>query len=265
MSTTASQAHIETESSPMAQAATASPARRIWDVVRLHLANPFPTLVLPWAITMAIFALNMAIMLIVVKAAGGLESLEDDAFAYNGGITWIVFFMIVVAVQTMNLNFRFALGFSVTRRDFYWGSVAYFVMLSLLYGTGVTVLAGIERVTDGWGIGAAFFAPWGLGSESLLDVWAVFTLVLLLFFFIGAAVATVWVRWKANGLYTFFIAFAAVLVAAGWLVTVAGKWGAAGEYFVTHSIVEIVLWTLPVTVVCMMAGFLFLRKATPQP
>lgn len=250
-----------TESSPSAQS---SATRRAWNVVRLHIANPFPTLVLPWLITTAIFGLNMAIMLIVVRAAGGLDKLEDDAFTYNGGITWIAFFMIVVAVQTMNLNFRFALGFSVTRRDFYLGSAVYFVLLSLLYGTGVTVLAGVERATGGWGIDAAFFAPWGLASESLPSVWVTLTLVLLLFFFIGAAVATVWVRWKANGLYTFFIAFAALLVASGWLVTVTESWGAVGNYFLTHSIVQLMLWTLPVTAVCALAGYLFLRKATPR-
>lgn len=43
-------------------------ARRVRNVARLHVANPWPTTGLPWFIFSAIFALNLAIWYIV---AGG--------------------------------------------------------------------------------------------------------------------------------------------------------------------------------------------------
>ena len=236
--------------------------RRIWNVVRLHVANPVPTLITPWLITLAIFAINMAIFLMVVQAAGGVDQLEPDAFQYNGGITWIVVFMMVVAVQAMNLTFPFALGFAVTRRDFYLGSVVYFVMLSLLYATGITVLAGIERATDGWGVSGAFFAPWGLENEPIGTVWFLYLMAMLLFFFLGAAVATVWVRWHAYGLYTFFIGLAFLVVGGGWVVTATDSWPRVGEFFTSTSIVGLALWTLPITVASGFVGFLVLGRAT---
>src|SRR5690606_23332803 len=136
-------------------------------------------------ITGIIFGVNAAIWLMVITAAGGREHLDVDAFQYNGGISWIVFFMTVVAVQAMNLTFRFALGFSVTRRDFYLGTALYFVLLSLMYSAGITVLAWVEDLTNGWGMDAAFFAPWELHQESLLTMWFLYFMVMLLFFFLG--------------------------------------------------------------------------------
>lgn len=237
---------------------------RILNVVRMHVANPIATLVVPWAITLAIFAINLAIWLMVANAAGGVENLEPDAFQYNGGVSWIVFFMTVVAVQAMNLTFRFALGFSTTRRDFYLGSALYFVLLSLLYATGITVLAGIERATDGWGVSGAFFAPWGLEGEPLATVWFLYLMALLMFFFLGAAVATVWVRWGAYGLYAFFIGLAVLVVGSGWLITASDSWPAVGEFFTSTSLVGLALWTAPLTVLSGIVGFLFLRRATPR-
>ncbi|WP_084039487.1 hypothetical protein [Demequina sp. NBRC 110053] len=244
---------------------TIAPApRRVLNVMRLHVANPFPTLALPWLITAAIFAVNLAIWLMIANAAGGVDNLESDAFQYNGGISWIVFFMTVVAVQAMNLTFRFALGFSVTRRVYYVGTALYFVALSLLYSLGITVLAAIERATDGWGLGAAFFAPWGLSSEPLLLVWFLYLMAMLLFFFLGAAVATVWVRWGAYGLYAFFIGLAFLVVGGAWLVTATDSWGDVGAFFATTPLAQIAAWTLPVTLLCGLLGYVFLRKATPQ-
>ncbi|WP_084130379.1 hypothetical protein [Demequina sp. NBRC 110055] len=237
---------------------------RIWNVVRLHVANPMPTLVLPWLITFIVFAGNLAIWLMVVQAAGGMENLEAGAFQYSGGISWIIVFMMVVAVQTMNLTFPFALGFAVTRRDFYLGSALYFVLLSLLYATGLTVLAAIESATDGWGMDAAFFAPYGMYDEPLAVLWFAYFGLMLLFFFLGAAVATVWVRWKAYGLYAFFIGLAAVLIGAAWVITTTESWGDVGQFFVTTSPAALVAWTLPLTVVSAVVGFLFLRRATPK-
>ena len=75
--------------------------------------------------------------------------------------------LMVVAVQAMSATFRFALGMSVTRRDYYLGTALYFTMLSVVYAAGLTALGGIERLTDGWGLDGYFFAPFGSKSQSL--------------------------------------------------------------------------------------------------
>lgn len=236
---------------------------RIWNVVRLHVANPAPTLVVPWLITAAIFLMTLAIWSIVRQATGA-ENLEEDAFTYNGGISWIFFFMVVVAVQAMNLTFRFALGFSVTRRDFFFGSALYFVLLSLMYSSGFTVMAALETATDGWGVEGRFFSPFVLQEAPLVTVWFIFFMAILMFLFLGAAVATVWVRWHAYGLYSFFIGLAALAIGGAWLVTMSERWGEVGRFFTSNSLEALAAWTLPVTLVCALAAFFFLRRATPR-
>lgn len=249
-----------------AQVATA-PRRgtlaRIWNVARLHFANPFPTLVLPWLITAAIFGLNAGIWGIILTAAGA-ENLDDNAFTNNGGAVWILFFFTVVAVQAMNLTFHFALGFTVTRRDFYLGSVVYFLLLALIYATGFTAFAALERATGGWGLDGAFFAPAFLLGIPLAHIWYFYFTLMTLFLFLGSAVATIWVRWKSYGLYAFFVSLAVILLAAVWGITQSGSWGAVGRFFVDNSLPALVTWTLPVTVVCGVLGLFILRRATAR-
>ncbi|MCV2395359.1 hypothetical protein OEB99_13665 [Actinotalea sp. M2MS4P-6] len=247
---------------------TAPPAppigRRLWNAVRLHVANPWPTLILPWFIFAAIFGLNLAIWQIISIAAGGTQNLDADAFDYNGGVTWVLFFLVAMAVQAMSLTFRFALGLGMTRRDYYVGTVAYLAGLAAMYAVGIAVLAQVERATDGWGLGGRFFAPWFLADLPAWQLWYLNAAVGLMLAMIGTVVATMWVRWKALGLYTFFGAFAVILVATGWSLTVSESWGSLGRYLTTHEPAAIVSWTLPVSLLCGLLGFAILRRATPR-
>lgn len=236
-------------------------ARRIVTVARLHATNPWTTLILPWLITFAIFGLNFAIWTLVSRAAG--PDLETDAFANNGGVSWILVYMMVVAIQAMSASFRFALGMSVTRRDYYLGSGLYFAALSAIYAAGFTALGWIERLADGWGVEGYFFAPFGTASEPLwLHAYAFFVL-LLMFFFIGSASAGVWMRWKVSGLLTELLGIAVIVVGLAWWITAARAWGTVGGFFTDSSIFALLSWTLPVTALSALVGYGLLRKATP--
>jgi hypothetical protein len=243
---------------------TVVPARRrIALATRLHATNPWGTLILPWLILIGVFGVNFAVWHIV-KAAAGDGQVDPDAFQYNGGVTWIFFYMAVVAIQAMNQTFRFALGMSATRRDYYLGTALYFVALSLMYGIGISLLAAIERATDGWGVRGAFFAPAFMADLPLAQVAFGFVLILLLLFFVGAAVATVFVRWGSNGILAFFGAVAVIGLAGAWLMTRANAWGSLVDALGGHSFVWIVSWSLIPTVVAGGVGFMLLRRATPR-
>lgn len=240
-------------------------ARRVWNAVRLHAANPWPTLIMPWLIFATIFGLTFAIWYVVTVAAGGTQNLDADAFDYNGGVTWVLFFLTVMAVQAMSLTFRFALGVGMTRRDYYLGTVAYLATLASMYAAGIAVLAQLERLTNGWGLGGRFFAPWFLADLPAWQVWYVNAVAGLLLAMLGMATGAVWVRWKTTGLYLFIGGLALLLVAVVWLVTVTGSWGSLQAYLGSHSPVVVATWTLPATALCGVCGYLLLRRATPQP
>jgi len=195
---------------------------------------------------------------------GGAQNLDADAFGYNGGVTWVLFFLMVMAVQAMSLTFRFALGVGMTRRDYYLGTVAYLAILASTYAAGIAVLAQVERLTDGWGLGGRFFAPWFLADLPAWQLWYLNAVTGLLLAMLGVAAGAVWVRWRATGLYLFIGGFLLLIVAVLWLMTVTESWGSLGGYLGNHSPMVVATWTLPATALCGVGGYLVLRRATPR-
>ncbi len=244
-----------------------TPISRITRIVKLNLANPWTTIVLPWIIIGAIFALSWGIWLTVFT---NIEPSDvgnaSEGMQWSGASSWIFVYMMVIAVQAMNLTFPLALGYGVTRRDFYLGSSLTFVLLSVMYAVGLTILAALEEATGGWGVGGRMFTATYFGGQEL-EWWMrlpIFFFILLFFFFVGAAVATVYVRWKANGLVAFFIILGLLLVGAVALITSTQAWGAVGEFFITNQALGVSAWLLVPTALAGIAGFFVLRGATPR-
>lgn len=245
--------------------APATPIRRILNVVRLHFANPWTTIILPWIILGVIFAANLAIWaLISTLTRTSVDNANvQDGLQYSGSNFFIFIYMLVVAVQAISITFPFALGYGVTRRDYYLGSALTFVLLSVAYSVALTILSAIEDATNGWGLGGRMFTTAYFGDNTA-QRFLIFLLGLLFFFFIGAAAAAVWVRWKATGIVTFFITIGLATLGFFALVTLTGSWGAVGSFFAAAGLVGSMLWSLVITAIAAVTGFFILRRATPR-
>ncbi|WP_403020293.1 ABC transporter permease [Salinibacterium sp. GXW1014] len=239
--------------------------QRILNVAKLHLTARIPLLVLPWMILGIIFAANVAIWLLI-RAAAGDAAMADagEGMQFSGASTFIFVYMLVVAVQAVNATFPFALGYGVTRRDFYLGSSLTFLALSVYYAAGLTLLNWLERSTNGWGLGGRMFDVVYFSTENLLTQFLQFFLVFLFFFFVGAATGSVYVRWKSFGMIVFFAALGFALIGAAAVITLSESWGAVGEWFVSNGPLGVALWLLVPTVLSALAGFRLLRRATPR-
>ena len=121
----------------------------------------------------------------------------------------------------------------------------------------------IERATDYWGVGVAFFSAAGMPGADWFELFLGNLLMILLFAAIGAATAAVYVRWKAAGMYVFWAGVVVGIVAAGFLITWTESWGAVGEFFVTAGVLGSMLWSLVITALGSIAAYLILRRATP--
>lgn len=245
----------------------ATPLSRITRVVRLNLANPRTTVLMPALIELAIFALSFVIWLLVSANLSPADRADaTDGVQYSGAGSWIFFYMLVVAVQIMNLTFPLALGFGSTRRDFYVGSALTFVLLSAGWAIALTILSLLERVTGGWGIGMTMFTAIYFGGDEtdIGQQLVIFFCVMLFFFFVGAAFAAVYVRWKAVGLTVSLILLAFVLTGVIALVTYTGTWDAVGTFFADAQAVGVALWLLVPTAIAGIVGWLVMRRATPR-
>lgn len=238
--------------------------RRILNVVKLNLANPWTTIALPWMVLGMIFVLNLVIGWIVLSNVPASEIASvQEGFQFSGATTWVFVYMMVIAMQSINLTFPFALGYGVTRRDFWLGSSVTFVLLAAMYAVGMTILAVIEEATGGWGFGSRMFTAIYFGESAAQHLFIFFT-GFMFFFFFGAAIATVYVRWRATGVTFFFVLLAVLVVAAAGLLTFTKNWQIVGNFFVGAGLIGSFAWSLVITALSAVVGFLILRGATPK-
>ena len=241
----------------------ASPAARIWNVARLNVTNPMTTLILPWIILASILLMNIAIWALVTYAAG--DNLASNPFQYNGALTFIYVYLGVVAIQAMSITFPFALGYGVTRRDFYLGSAVTFVGLAVIYATGMTLLGAVERATGGWGLnGQMFTAIYFAGNEPWYVQFWLFLCGLLFALFLGSVFAAVWVRWKGLGMTTLFVILGFVVVGILALLTLGELWDELWTALLQLGWVGASSASLVITALLALIGFALLRRATPR-
>ena len=247
----------------MTAIAVAPAGKRIATTVRIHVANPWTLIIAPWLILMGVFVLNLAIWQIVLIAADGRQ-LDANAFRTNGGVSWVVFYMAVVAIQAMNQTFSFVVGLGATRRDYFLGTAATFVALSVFYGVGIALLSEVEHLTNGWGVNGAFFAPIPFDALPLWEFALVYALAMAFMMFVGSAIGAMFVRWGASGIMTFFAVLALLLVGSLFVIAKTNAWAQFGHFFTNHSVMQLALFSLPVTVVAGFAGYAIMRRATPK-
>ena len=241
---------------------TAPHRNRVIAVTRLIFANRWTVLYMPTIILMSIFLLNIAIWLLVLGASDGHVS--KNAFSYSGAIFYVFIYMMVLAIQAVSRTFPFALGFGVTRRNFALGAGLAFVILAVVFSVLMAILAMIEQATNGWGINAHFFAPNYYSTGGGLGQFAIYLFGLLFCLFLGAAASAVFVRWRAMGLTVFFILLAVVLVGGSALIVVAGWTRPVLDWFGTTGLIGSEAWSLVLTALFAVAGYLILRRATPK-
>ncbi len=247
--------------------ATAQPVgllTRLSRVVKLHFANPWPVIITPWLIIALIFVISLAVWWIISVTVGEEASAEvSEGFQYSGASLWIFVYMLVVAVMAMNQSFALALGFSSTRRDYYVGTAITFVILAAIYTVAIVLLGLVETATNGWGVGGSLFHSIFFGDGPLVQAFCIFT-GFLFFFFVGAVSGGVYVRWKSMGIIFFFALLALVLIGGAALLTLTGSWGAFGAFFANAGFVGSFAWSLVLTAIAAVGGFLILRRATPR-
>jgi hypothetical protein len=242
----------------------ASAVGRIVNVVRLHLTNPWTTIILPWIILIAILLANIAIWWLILSNTPTADIADvKEGLGYSGASTYIFVYIMVVAVQAIAVTFPFALGYGVTRRDYYLGTALTFLGLSAMFSIGLTILSLIEDATHGWGLGGRMFTTFYYG-----DAWPqrlfIYFAAFLFFFFVGMAAASLWVRWKANGLIGFFLGLGVVVIGGAALLTVTQNWGAFGSFFANAGFVGSFAWSLVISAIAAIGGFFVLRRATPK-
>jgi len=246
---------------PQASARPATAFARIWRIVRLHYLSWRMTLLFPWVVLVGILLVNMAIWYLII-AASHTETLQGTR--YTGSLSYLFIYQTVVAVQITNLSFGFALGMSSSRRDFFLGTSLFFVVHAAQFTVGIVLLSYLEQWTHGWGVGGHMFQTAYLGYGPIWQRAFTVFFGLLAALFIGSIFAAVFVRWRAYGLYLAFGAVAFIILGALALITFTHGWPETGAWFARNRALGVVAWSIPVSALCGVIGFLALRRAVPR-
>jgi hypothetical protein len=235
-------------------------AERVWRIVRLHYVSWRMSLLLPWLVLFGILLLNMAIWYLV-RYAAGVTQMETQ---YTGSIFYLFGYQAVVGIQLMSLSFSYAMGLSSTRRDYFFGTALWVLVHAAQFTVGIVLLSYVEQWTSGWGVGGHVFQTIYFGTGSLgVRLFTVF-FAMIGVMFLGSIFGAAFVRWRAYGLYVLGAVFVFALLAVAALISFTNTWGAVGSWFMEHSTVGVVAWSLPLTAACAVIGFLALRRAVPR-
>ncbi|MFK0071647.1 hypothetical protein [Arthrobacter woluwensis] len=226
---------------------------RVLAVSRMQLINKWTFLGIPSVILGGAFALCLALFAIIPAGP-----------KFSGGAPFApLWYFFALGIQSLTLTFPFSLGMSVTRRAFFLGTYVTFTAVALGMAVVYAIGTQVELATHGWGMDGYFFrvpflfdGPWW---QSLI----VSFVITLFFFTLGFWGATLYKRWGVTGVLLVSIGLALLVVAAIFVITLGGLWGAVGDFLVRISILGLAGILALLAVAMGLGAFLTIRRAVP--
>ncbi|MCM3695016.1 hypothetical protein [Microbacterium oleivorans] len=227
---------------------------RTVNVVRMQLVNRATYVWVPLIVLGGTLVITLAIF-------GLIASNGVDAEMFGGGAQAPLWYFGVVGVQALTLTFPFSQAMSVTRREFYVGTLLTAALTAVVLAALFIVGGLIEQATGGWGIGGyMFYLPW-VWSQGPVVAGLFFFILAMLFFVVGFCGATVYKRWGNLVLTIVLVSLGFVLIGAMWLIGQLRAWGDVFGFF--GSLTPIALTGVMVLVGALLAALSYgmLRRA----
>lgn len=229
---------------------------RTLNVVRMQLMNRETFVWVPLIVLGGSLAISMAIWGILY-ANGIRENM------YGGGAQAPLWYFGVVGVQALTMTFPFSQAMSVTRREFYLGTLLSAALTSGILAVLFVIGGAVEVATGGWGIGGYFFALDWLWNAGPLMAGVFFFVLAMFAFVIGFWAATIYKRFGTKWLTIVMLGIAALLLAVVWLVSITQSWGPLFEFIVNSGVGGLTAGLALLTVVMALISYPTLRRATP--
>ncbi|HEY7123928.1 MAG TPA: hypothetical protein VH540_08240 [Ktedonobacterales bacterium] len=226
---------------------------RIASVVRMHAKDKNSWFYIPLMVLGVSFSINV----LIASLLGGKSPI------YTGGLLSIYVYMLVGGVIVVTGSFPFAIGFSVRRKDYFWGTVTMAAVISAIWALLISLLSLVEgSLIPNWGVSLHFFHLPFWGNSSIFVQFALFFVVMLLMFFLGFAPASIYQRFGRSGMYTISGVVIGALSILSLLSTYWNWWSAIFAWLGQQTVVGLTGWMALVAGLCALASYGLLRKAT---
>lgn len=227
--------------------------RRVLNVVRLQLINRQTYLWVPLIVLGGSFLISLLIYAMI----------PVDSPKYGGGSQAPLWYFLFVGISAMTLSFPFSQALSITRRDFYLGTLLTAIGASVLMATIFVVGGTIEVATGGWGLNGYFFhLPW-VWEAGPLGAGVVYFTLTMFFFIIGFTFATVFKTWGMVALTISWVATALLLVGVVFSITRLELWGSVWRGIMDLGALGLAGWGLVLTAALAAIALVAFRRAKP--
>lgn len=227
--------------------------RRTLNVIRLQLINRQTFIWVP------LIVLGSAVVISVLIYA----MIPVDTPKYGGGGQAPLWYFFAIGISAMTLTFPFSQAMSITRRDFFLGTLATAVLGSALLSLVFLLGGAIELATNGYGVnGYVFHLPW-LWEAGPVGAFVVFFTLALFLFVLGFTGATIYKSWGPLVLTIVGVGLALLLIGLVFLVTRLELWPQVGRGIGDLGALGLALWGLVVVAVLAGVSFLAFRRAIP--
>jgi hypothetical protein len=223
-------------------------------IARYHLIQRMNYLILPWAILLFAFVVDLIILALV--PAG------HSSHRYVGGLASIFVIVFVLGIQSVARSLPFGLALGISRRSFYLGTAVFAVALAAVSAAVITVGQVVERATGGWGISMGFFRVPYILTGSWYLTWLTSLVTLTLLFVYGMWVGLVYRRWGLVGLVGFLAGQTTVLLIGAVATTWSHGWHSLGHFFTALSAAGLTGLLAAAAVALLVGGFTTMRRLT---
>lgn len=226
---------------------------RVGNVVRMQLVNKQTFIWVPLLVLGGTLAVTLLIW----------AMLPPEAVKYGGGAQAPMWYFFAVGIMGMTQTFPFSQAMSVTRREFFLGSLLTASLTSAIL-TAIFVIGGfIEKATNGWGVNGYFFYLDWIWSAGAVVAAAVILFMTMTFFVTGFAIATIYKRFGPTALTIILVGLGLLLVGALWLIGRLNAWGQVFGWIVTQGPQGLAVGLLIALIALSGIGYGLLRRATP--
>lgn len=227
--------------------------QRTLNVVRLQLINKNTFIWVPLIVLAASVAVSVLIYAMI----------PIDTPKYDGGGQAPLWIFFAIGLSAMNFTFPFSQAISITRREFFLGTMLTATLASALMGVLFLIGGGIEKLTNGYGVnGWVFYLPW-VWEAGPAGAFVTFFTLAQFFFVVGFASANIYKRWGAVVVTVVSVGIALVLVGLMYLVGRLELWDEVGAAIATLGAAGLALWGLVLVAVMMAISYRVLRRTTP--
>lgn len=223
-------------------------------VAKMQLINRWTFLGIPAVIIVMSFLVSLAIWALIPNSVD---------IKYSGAGQAVMWYFFGLGIQSLTLTFPFSQGLSVSRRNFFLGTVGLFTVLAAMVSGLYVILGMVEKASNGWGLQGRMFAlEWVAEQPWFIQLFFYFVLMMFLFL-LGFWSATVYKRWQTTGTLIMGVALALLLLGAVALTTWQERWADFGLWISTQTPASAGLLALGLSALLGVGAFLTLRRATP--